>query len=116
MSEMPAGQRVPPDRVLRVLDIPQARFKRLRRLGLLGPEPDGNYALDELRREYDAICELEHRMAAIGERLTIAERNGALAWLAEIARTSSTVADQPGVTADLIAELLDVLERRFSGH
>jgi hypothetical protein len=116
MSEMPAGQQVPPDRVLRVLDIPQARFKRLRRLGLLGPASDGNYALDELRREYDSICELEHRVAAIGERLTIAERNGALAWLAEIARTSSTVVDQPVLMADRIAELLDVLERRFRGH
>jgi ABC-type phosphonate transport system ATPase subunit len=116
MSEMPARQQVPPDRVLRVLDVPQARFKRLRRLGLLGPAPDGNYALDELRREYDAICELEQRVAAIGERLTVAERNGALAWLAEIARTSLTVADQPVVTANRIDELLDVLERRFRGH
>lgn len=83
---------------LNALSVTQTRFRRLVRLGLLSPAAGGGFEIDDLRRQYAAVEELERRVAAIsGDGLTPAERNGAFAWLIEAARrvrSNSALPDQ----------------------
>ncbi|KAB1068809.1 hypothetical protein [Methylobacterium planeticum] len=84
----------------------QSRFRRLVRLGLLWRAPGGGFEVDELRRQYAAAGELEQRVAAIaGDRLTPAERNGALAWLAEAARAIPSNEPLPDRILDLLKRI-----------
>lgn len=90
----------------------QTRFRRLARLGLLRRAP-GGFDIDELREDHALAGELERRVAAIGEdRLTAAERNGAFAWLVEVARATPSNEALP----ERILELLERITPRTSGE
>lgn len=91
--------------IRQALGLNQVRVRRLTRLGLL---PSRVVDVGSLREAYDQVLELERRVAAIGGRLTDAERHGSLAWLIEAARLPSGSA--PAAVRDRVAELLSCIE------
>lgn len=110
----PARRIATETQALNALSVNQARFRRLVRLGLLSPAAGGGFEIDELRRQYAAVEELERRVAAIsGDILTPAERNGALAFLIEAARPSGNT--DPTVLCLRVASVFVFLNECSSG-